>query len=235
MSTTPLPTARLTWTNENGPQERHIKASDVITIGRGDNNSIVINSPKVSRNHARIEWNGEHFTVSDLGSSNGTFVNGQRVSCMPFTLKDGDTLMLERLVFRFEAIAIARKVQNSFGMDTVPGEARSATKPKAYLEVSCGADQGMICPISGDSVTIGRMSKQATWELCLNDGTVSRPHATIEKRGSSYYLVDLGSANGTTVNDLFVIEPVLLSEGDEIGLGGTRLIIHLPTGKTQPI
>ena len=63
----------------------------------------------------------------------------------------------------------------------------------------------------------------------MNDGTVSRPHATIEKRGSSYYLVDLGSANGTRVNELFVIEPVLLADGDEIALGETRLIFHVST------
>lgn len=232
MPTTPTPTARLTWTTADGLQDKLLKAGEVVTIGRGDNNTIVINSPKVSRNHARIEWSGEHFVVRDLGSSNGTFVNGQRVESMPFALKDGDELMLERLPFKFEATAIARKVQDAFGMETVPAEDHSASPSKAYLEVISGPDKGMILSILGESVTIGRTSKKASWEMCLNDGTVSRPHATVEKRGSSYYLIDLGSANGTTVNDLFVIEPILLSEGDEIGLGGSRLVIHLPKLQT---
>jgi pSer/pThr/pTyr-binding forkhead associated (FHA) protein len=232
MPTTPLPTARLIWTTSNGLDEELFKAGDVVTIGRGDDNTIVITSPKVSRKHARIEWSGEHFTIRDLGSSNGTFVNGQRVENMPFTLKDGDDLMLEQLHFKFEASAIARKVQDAFGMETVQAKRGSAGARKATLEVIIGSDKGMVCPILGDSVTIGRASKQANWELCLHDGAVSRPHASVEKRGSSYYLIDLGSANGTTVNDLFVIEPVLLSDGDEVGLGESRLVIHLPITQT---
>jgi pSer/pThr/pTyr-binding forkhead associated (FHA) protein len=232
MPSTPKPTARLIWTTEEGRKEKLVKAGDVVTIGRGDNNTIVINSPKISRNHARIEWIGEQVTVRDLGSSNGTFVNGQRVESMPFTLKDGDELRFERLLFKFEGTAIARKVQDVFGMETVPAENSSHTSAKAHLEVISGFDKGLIYTILNDTVTIGRASMQASWELCLNDGAVSRPHATIEKRGSSYYLIDLGSANGTTVNDLFVIEPVLLTDGDEIGLGGSRLIIHIPKMKT---
>jgi pSer/pThr/pTyr-binding forkhead associated (FHA) protein len=232
MPSTPKPTARLIWTTEEGCKEKLLHAGDVVTIGRGDNNTIVINSPKISRNHARIEWVGEQVTVRDLGSSNGTFVNGERVENMPFTLKDGDELKLERLSFKYEGTAIARKVQDAFGMETVAAENSSHTTSRAQLEVISGLDKGMICTILSDTVTIGRASMQASWELCLNDGTVSRPHATVEKRGSSYYLIDLGSANGTTVNDLFVIEPILLVDGDEIGLGGSRLIIHIPKTKT---
>ncbi|OGO61906.1 MAG: hypothetical protein A2029_12865 [Chloroflexi bacterium RBG_19FT_COMBO_47_9] len=231
MPTSQKPTARLVWMTAEGLQEKLLRADDVVTIGRGENNIIIINSPKISRNHARIEWGGEHFLVRDLGSSNGTFVNGQRVENMPFALKDGDDLMLERLSFKFEAAAIARKMQDAFGMETVPAEKSSTDNQKAYLEVVSGPDIGMVYPVSGESVTMGRTSKKAIWELCLNDGTVSRPHATVEKRGSSYYLVDLGSVNGTTINGLFVIEPILLNDGDKIGLGESRLVFHLP--KTQ--
>jgi pSer/pThr/pTyr-binding forkhead associated (FHA) protein len=209
-----------------------LRVGDTVTIGRGDKNKIVINSPKISREHARIEWSGEHFTISDLKSSNGTFVNGQRVEGMPFTLKDGDEIKLERLPFKFDEAAIARNIQDSFGLDTVPAEIRASTALKPHIDVIAGPDQGLVYTMLTESVSIGRTSKQATWEICLNDATVSRPHATIEKRGSSYYLIDLGSANGTTVNDLFVIEPILLSDGDEIGLGSSCLIIHLPRVKS---
>ena len=225
------PVARLTWSTLDGPQEKIFKAGDVVTIGRGDNNSIVINSPKISRNHASIEWSGERFVVRDLKSSNGTFVNGQRVESMPFVLRDGDELMLERLPFKFEATAIAWNAQDAFVMETVPVEKSGMGNPKASLEIISGPDLGKLFIISGESVSIGRISRKATWDVLLNDGTVSRPHATIEKRGSSYYLVDLGSANGTRVNELFVIEPVVLADGDEIALGETRLIFHVSTNR----
>ena len=71
------PIARLLWQTENGQQELLLHPEDVVTIGRGDANTIVINSARVSRNHARIEWKGDSFTIRDMSSSNGTFVNGQ--------------------------------------------------------------------------------------------------------------------------------------------------------------
>jgi pSer/pThr/pTyr-binding forkhead associated (FHA) protein len=223
MSPPVQPVSRLIWNSGMGIQEHLLKPGDVVTIGRGENNQIVINSPKISRNHARIEWSGERFTIRDLGSSNGTFINGQRVESMPFPLKDGDEITLERFPIKFEAAAIARVVQDIFGMATVPAVGRFHEAPKVFLKVIAGPDIGQEFEIVGEVLTIGRVSKMASWEVCLNDRTVSRPHSRIEKNGSSYFLIDLGSANGTTVNGLFAIEPVMLNEGDVIGIGETRL------------
>jgi pSer/pThr/pTyr-binding forkhead associated (FHA) protein len=50
-----------------------------LTLGRGKNNNIVFLSTKVSKNHARIEVKGGRLLLSDLGASNGTFVNGKRI------------------------------------------------------------------------------------------------------------------------------------------------------------
>lgn len=232
MLTSQKPLARLIWKTLDGAQEKLLKVGDTVTIGRGDNNTIVINSPKVSRNHAVIEWNGERFVVRDLRSSNGTFVNGERVTNMPYPLKHGDELMFERMPFKFDTTVIARSVQDVFAMETVPAKSSGKGANQASLVVISGPDNGKVFFISSESITIGRISRQTAWDVSLNDGTVSRPHAAIEKRGSSYYLVDLGSANGTLVNDHFVIEPILLAEGDEVGLGESRLVIHLPNANT---
>src|SRR5512133_1957364 len=50
-----------------------------IKLGRASENDIVLIDPKVSRSHAALEWNGTGFTLRDLGSVNGTFVNEQRL------------------------------------------------------------------------------------------------------------------------------------------------------------
>ena len=62
------------------------------TIGRGEDNMFVIDDRWISRNHAMLQWmeTGEFYLI-DLGSRNGTFVNGRRVS-IPVTLQNGDRL-----------------------------------------------------------------------------------------------------------------------------------------------
>ncbi len=65
-----------------GPQPNQIYElnKDSLTIGRDISNEIVINDPEVSRNHCRFTRGPGGFTLEDLGSTNGTFVNGQRLT-----------------------------------------------------------------------------------------------------------------------------------------------------------
>ena len=68
-------------------------------IGRDADSDLVIRSPAVSRRHARIFHEYDLYRIEDLGSSNGTFINGQRL--MPKevrALRHGDELRLGRLV-----------------------------------------------------------------------------------------------------------------------------------------
>jgi pSer/pThr/pTyr-binding forkhead associated (FHA) protein len=51
----------------------------IVRIGRGDANDVVIGQPEISRHHCRLTWNGSRYVVQDLGSKNGTYVNGMRV------------------------------------------------------------------------------------------------------------------------------------------------------------
>ncbi|MEY4476893.1 MAG: hypothetical protein RJA31_397 [Actinomycetota bacterium] len=69
-------------------------------IGRGATATIVINDGGASRNHARIVWNGKAAGLEDLQSTNGTLLNGQRITVSP--LEQGDVIEIgaTRLVFR---------------------------------------------------------------------------------------------------------------------------------------
>lgn len=74
-----------------------------IFIGRDLSNDIVINDPEISRRHARLYIQGSSYVLEDLGSTNGTFVNGQRLAG-PAILRPGDAVTFgERMNLVFEA------------------------------------------------------------------------------------------------------------------------------------
>ena len=66
---------------------------DVIALGREAGNDLIIEDPQVSRRHARLTRQGSSYVIEDLGSTNGTFVNGSRVT-VPVLLADGDLIGL---------------------------------------------------------------------------------------------------------------------------------------------
>jgi pSer/pThr/pTyr-binding forkhead associated (FHA) protein len=76
---------------------------DQITIGRDSTNGITINDAEISRRHARLTFQGGKYILEDLGSTNGTFVNGQRLAG-PRVLKTGEVVSFgEQIVLVFEA------------------------------------------------------------------------------------------------------------------------------------
>lgn len=77
---------------------------DQLTIGRDSSNGVAINDAEVSRKHARLLFQGGKYVIDDLGSTNGTFVNGQRLAG-PVVLKSGDVVSLgEQIVLMYDAI-----------------------------------------------------------------------------------------------------------------------------------
>jgi len=76
---------------QGGQQTIEFSESKVLSIGRDKANDIVLNAPTISRVHAQVERIGQRYRVKDLGSGNGTFVNGQALRGETW-VSPGDTL-----------------------------------------------------------------------------------------------------------------------------------------------
>jgi pSer/pThr/pTyr-binding forkhead associated (FHA) protein len=78
---------------------------DVITIGREAENGIVINDAEVSRKHTQFVFQGGKYIITDLGSTNGTFVNGERLTGQ-HVLVPGEVISLgEQINLLFESVS----------------------------------------------------------------------------------------------------------------------------------
>ncbi len=84
----------------------HELKEELITIGRSPDNVIPINDPSVSGHHAQLHQVGETFHLQDLASTNGTRVNGEKVTSI--ALRVGDRIIFGKVEARFEGPTIAQ-------------------------------------------------------------------------------------------------------------------------------
>jgi serine phosphatase RsbU (regulator of sigma subunit) len=98
------------------------------------------------------------------------------------------------------------------------------------IEVQSGAGARRRVPVTGGKIVIGRARES---DVFLPDYQLSRRHAEIEQRGEDYYLLDLGSTNGTFLNGQRVIGERRLRDGDLISVGESRLLFSAFGGQTD--
>ena len=109
-------------TVRQGPRlgQRFSLTQPTIIIGRTAGNDVVVSDPEVSRRHASLTWDGRQLIIQDLGSANGTFVNGVRLTA-PQVLQNGDAIGLgPTVLLAFQALPVA------------PAPPRPAASPPAY-------------------------------------------------------------------------------------------------------
>lgn len=104
-----------------GPQPNQVYDlnKDIITIGRDITNDITINDPEVSRHHLRFTRGAGGFTLEDLGSTNGTFVNGQRLTGAK-PLNNGDMIGLGETVTLGYELVRGMAGASPAGVDVAP-------------------------------------------------------------------------------------------------------------------
>lgn len=153
-------------------------SKQTITVGRDSSNDVVIRNIRVSRHHARLSKTDSGWQIEDLQSSNGTFVNGRKISRSPITLKDtivvgGVPLDLagflegEKPDFGADLRLVARNLRFSVPEKTIVEDINLLMKPGQFIGLigpsGCGKTtlmmmlNGYLRPSSG-SVSISGVS-----------------------------------------------------------------------------
>ena len=124
---------------------------DQLTIGRDATNDIVINDAEISRRHARLTFQGGKYVLEDLGSTNGTFVNGQRLAG-PRVLKAGEVVSFgEQIILVFEVNTVdAGATMVSPRAAAVPSVSRPASPPPPAPAEYAGSVPASPAPVLAD-------------------------------------------------------------------------------------
>ncbi|HZU95481.1 MAG TPA: FHA domain-containing protein [Planctomycetota bacterium] len=178
----------------------------------------------IAPNHMRIFREDKKFTVFDL-SGKGVTLNGKRISSMA-PLSDGDEIEIGGVAFKFEGA----DAEEAAGVGRPASE---KTDAPALLYGLDGPDKGKVwpLPVGRNSFTMGR---GVTADVVILDIKCSREHCRVERRGSAYVLVDLGSTNGSRLNGKKVAakSTTPLKWGDQIGIG--KSLVELRTQASAP-
>ncbi len=216
--------AKITWTDPTSGmiQEHVLVEGATATIGRSSGNDICIPEHHVSRQHSVINYRDGIFMITDLGSANGTFVNDERVD-EPFPLFSGDTIRLYVPMLTFSAAVSEEDRKKAEETGTIITKSQHTGKGK--LIITSGQQEGQVIPLLIEEVTLGRATTNATWEIGLQDPSVSRPHAKLSRTEETWVLYDMGSSNGTRVNNTLITDQGrALRDGDIITIGTTLIL-----------
>ena len=218
---------KLILLSDGGPEQEFELAKGRISVGRANTNDIVLSDARISRLHVRLECSPGTCTLLDQGSSNGTYVNGQRVQRAD--LKPGDAIDLGGCRMRFEldqpfeeggmtVIDQEADLQQAMDHEVLPMTIHETSTPRLVV---VNAERTWEIPLEDvDVFSIGRSDAN---QLVLEHPKVSRSHAEITYKGGIFILRDLDSTNGTWFNAERV-DQLVLQDGDVFHIGAAQII-----------
>ena len=229
-----MPTLTLKF-KENSIKEFPLDKETNISIGRHNENDVVIDNLAVSGYHAKIDSIGNGFLLTDLQSKNGTFINGKTINSHYLTHNDTIIIGKHSLIFAYKA-GESRPKNTAADMDQTmildtgkykemmeqnAPEKRIAKKVKikeAYLSIF-SKDNEEVCL----SKKITRIGKASDNDIIMGGLLTGKTAATISKRPGGYFLSYVDGMKKPKVNGSAVTESVQLKEFDIISIGSGKM------------
>lgn len=215
-------------------KEFDLQENKSLTIGRNDSNDVVIENLGVSGRHAKIDQVEGGLLLTDLKSTNGTFVNEELVSSA--WLKHGDVILIGKhtlaLAYRegeTRPESVPEGMDQTMIMDTE--EYRSLLQkniPKPAIQPSAPEPSGNLFFLAGGegeielSKKLTKIGKNPTCDIVVSGFTVGKIAATISKRPAGYYLSYVGGMAKPKINGKIIKESAKLNEFDVIEIGNLK-------------
>jgi len=210
-----------------------------LVVGRDETCDLIVAGMGASRRHCSITPVQDGYLLRDE-SANGTAVNGSRVSGT-YLLDHGDVLRVadEELRFEVQGRGVSQPrttatattvldISRLRGDHAATGTSeRSGTTTVANLEIVRGPYSGASFSIDRPVCSIGRSPDN---DVRIRDDSVSSSHATLLRKGTTWFVVDLRSANGTLVDGLRIAGERELTSGSRLKLGRVELMFRALDG-----
>jgi len=216
-----------------------------INIGRSQENDIAIDNIAVSRRHAQLELKeGKGYFLRDLGSSNGTFLNGVQIDANDHELNDGDIMGIAKFEILVKGLTLAPKarpkVPDQGDIDgTLIYEAprrKPTPEPAAVpeqkvvtwpvLKAIKGPSKGKEFKMTKEITILGKGSQ---YDISVEGLFVSSPQAKIRRQGDRFYISHKGGfLSSTKVNGVGIKEDHVLKNQDEIAIGNSTFVFIHP-------
>ncbi len=211
---------------EGSDAGREFPVTGTTVVGRDPAADVVVADTEVSTRHASFVLLDGGVAVEDQGSTNGTFVNGQRVTGS-HQLQAGDRVQLGATVLEVRGLA----PEPAPPQPQISQVGQQATRAKQIpmppvLVFAAGQLAGTEMPV-GEQLVVGRDPGVANVVLD-QDPDISRRHASFWPAGVGLIVQDLGSTNGTLVNGHRLEQAVTLGTGDRVQVGETVIDVRLP-------
>jgi pSer/pThr/pTyr-binding forkhead associated (FHA) protein len=204
-----------------------------LILGREAGADIPLPFTTISARHARLSRAGQDWSLADIGSANGTFLDERRLRVgEPRLLRPGQSFRLADVTLFFEGPGVGAGVPSESTatlarrlVSDLFGSCRPAEV--ARVVVSGGPDEGRALVLAevGRAYLVGRA---AGCDLVLADDDVSREHASFERRWDGVEVRDLGSKNGVELDGERIAEAARLRDGQVVVVGSTRLRVDDP-------
>lgn len=173
----------------------HLLGGEVTIIGRAVESDVVITSRRVSREHARVQRQGRRMMLTDLGSSNGTFLNKERVLA-PVELRDGDALSIGDVVLIYhdpestflETPFPELEVDAEAGMVRVDRSVVALSPKEFSLLVYLCEQQGKICAKDDIGAAVWPEYRESVYDYQI-ENLVRRLRSRIEPEPASPQLL----------------------------------------------
>jgi len=212
-------------------------AKDSVTMGRQEDNTILIDNLAVSGYHAKIDKLGGEYFLTDLQSTNGTFVNDQKV--MSHKLSHGDNIVIGKHVILFVATEKQEiegeekdkklPLDKTMLLDTAKQRELLAKQKVAPSTAKIPEKVGVISFIDDSglgeielSKKLTKIGKAQTSEIKLSGILMGATAATISRRPLGYAISFAGGMTKLKVNGAVVRDSVPLNDFDTIELGSYK-------------